>query len=51
MHIKAHTKDTQASITPQRALEFLREGNARFVNNLKANRDLLEQMNETRDGQ
>jgi carbonic anhydrase len=49
--MKAHTKETQASTTPQRALEFLREGNARFVNNLKANRDLLRQANETRDGQ
>ncbi|MCC7324371.1 MAG: hypothetical protein IT358_11100, partial [Gemmatimonadaceae bacterium] len=33
------------------ALEFLREGNRRFVNNLKANRDLLQQANLTRDGQ
>jgi carbonic anhydrase len=49
--MKAHTKDTQASTTPQRALEFLKEGNTRFVNNLKANRDLLRQANETRDGQ
>jgi carbonic anhydrase len=49
--MKAHSKETQASTTPQRALEFLKEGNARFVNNLKANRDLLRQANETRDGQ
>jgi carbonic anhydrase len=33
------------------ALEFLKQGNTRFVNNLKANRDLLQQANETRDGQ
>ena len=49
--MKAHTKETQASTTPQRALEFLREGNQRFITNLKANRDLLQQANETRDGQ
>ncbi len=49
--MKAHSRDTQASTTPRRALEFLREGNQRFVNNLKANRNLLEQANETRDGQ
>jgi carbonic anhydrase len=49
--MKAHTKETQASTTPHRALELLKEGNARFVNNLKANRDLLRQANETRDGQ
>lgn len=46
-----HTKDTQASTTPQRALEFLREGNSRFVKNLKTNRDLLQQANQTREGQ
>lgn len=33
------------------ALEFLREGNFRFLNNLKANRNLLQQVNETRDDQ
>jgi carbonic anhydrase len=49
--MKAHTKETQASTTPRRALEFLREGNARFINNLRANRELLQQANETRDGQ
>ena len=49
--MKAHTSDTQASMTPSRALEFLKEGNTRFVNNLKVNRNLLQQANETRDGQ
>lgn len=47
----AHTQETQASVTPQRALTFLKEGNERFVKNLKADRDLLQQVNETRDGQ
>jgi carbonic anhydrase len=49
--MKAHSKETQASITPRRALEFLREGNQRFVKNLMLKRELLEQVNETRDGQ
>src|SRR5919112_5670980 len=49
--MRTHTKDTQATTTPQSALQFLREGNYRFVNNLKAHRNLLEQVNETRDGQ
>ena len=49
--MKAHTSVTQSSITPAKAIEFLKEGNERFVNNLKANRDLLQQANETRDGQ
>tara|TARA_B100000795_G_C22805217_1_gene444383 strand:+ start:5796 stop:6425 length:630 start_codon:yes stop_codon:yes gene_type:complete len=49
--MKAHTKETQAEITPQKSLTFLKEGNLRFQNNLKANRNLLEQVNDTSDGQ
>jgi carbonic anhydrase len=49
--LRTHTRESQQRITPARALEYLREGNARFVGNLKAHRDLLEQANETRDGQ
>ena len=49
--MKAHNKETQAQMTPRKALQFLQEGNERFINNLKANRNLLEQANETRDGQ
>ncbi|TDX84712.1 carbonic anhydrase family protein [Epilithonimonas xixisoli] len=49
--MKAHTSETQSTITPEKALEILQEGNARFVNNLKANRDLLAQVNDTRAGQ
>lgn len=49
--MKAHTKESQHTMTPERALEFLREGNYRFVSNLKANRNLLEQVNDTREGQ
>jgi len=37
----------QDSITPKKALEILEEGNKRFVSNLKINRDLLRQANET----
>ncbi len=49
--MKTHTSETQASISPQKALDYLREGNLRFVSNLKINRNLLQQANETRDGQ
>lgn len=38
-------------MTPEKALAFLKEGNQRFQNNLKANRNLLEQVNETKEGQ
>lgn len=49
--MKAHTKETQATMTPEKSLQFLKEGNIRFQNNLKANRNLLEQVNDTSDGQ
>lgn len=43
--------ELQSQIAPRKALELLKEGNNRFVNNLKLHRDLLEQVNDTRDGQ
>lgn len=49
--MKAHTKETQATMTPDKALQYLKEGNQRFQNNLKANRNLLEQVNDTSEGQ
>jgi carbonic anhydrase len=38
-------------MTPSTALQYLKEGNQRFVNNLKVSRNLLKQVNETREGQ
>jgi len=49
--MKAHTRETQSTMTPDKSLQFLKEGNQRFQNNLKANRNLLEQVNDTSDGQ
>jgi len=49
--MKAHTKETQATMTPQKSLDFLKEGNKRFQQNLKANRNLLEQVSDTSSGQ
>lgn len=49
--MKAHTLETQSTTTPEKALQFLQEGNQRFVHNLKVNRNLLEQVNDTRSGQ
>lgn len=49
--MKTLTKEMQAAITPSKALEILKEGNKRFMNNLKANRNLLQQANETSEGQ
>ena len=49
--MRTHSKETQSSLTPDLALEILKEGNERFVKNLKANRNLLQQVNETSEGQ
>lgn len=49
--MKTLTKEMQSAITPSNALELLKEGNKRFINNLKVNRNLLQQANETSDGQ
>lgn len=49
--MKTLTKEMQTAITPSMALELLKDGNRRFVNNLKVNRNLLQQANETSDGQ
>lgn len=38
-------------ISPEAALKLLKQGNFRFMNNLKMNKDLLEQVNETKDEQ
>jgi len=45
------TKEAQQLLTPADAINLLKEGNKRFVNNLKINRNLLQQVNETSDGQ
>jgi len=45
------TKEERSSITPEVAMKLLKEGNSRFVQNLKVNRNLLKQVNETSDGQ
>ncbi len=49
--MKPHTKETQEATTPELALQYLREGNERFVNNNGRNRNLLEQVRKTSDEQ
>tara|TARA_R110000868_G_scaffold306686_7_gene567925 strand:+ start:1937 stop:2560 length:624 start_codon:yes stop_codon:yes gene_type:complete len=49
--MKTLTKKMQNAITPEIALNLLKDGNKRFVSNLKINRNLLQQVNETSDGQ
>jgi carbonic anhydrase len=49
--MRTHSKETQSKLTPDLAIEILKEGNERFVKNLKTNRNLLQQVNETSEGQ
>lgn len=44
-------KTIQSRLTPHLALQLLKEGNFRFVNNLKMDRDLLKMINVTKEGQ
>jgi len=45
------TKESRDALSPLEVLDVLRKGNERFQQNLKANRNLLQQVNETSDGQ
>lgn len=45
------TKEIQDSITPNRAVEMLKEGNQRFLDKNEQNRDLHIQVQNTSDGQ
>lgn len=49
--MRTQSKETQSHLTPAQAIQILKDGNARFMQNLKANRNLLQQVNETSEGQ
>lgn len=49
--MRTQTKDIQTHLTPKLAFDILQHGNRRFVSNLRYNRNLLQQVNETSDGQ
>ncbi len=49
--MRTQTKDIQTNLTPHMAFDILQDGNRRFVNNLRANRNLLQQVNDTSAGQ
>jgi carbonic anhydrase len=49
--MKTLNKALQAKITPAQALDLLKTGNNRFVDNLRFNRNLLQMVNDTSDGQ
>jgi MFS superfamily sulfate permease-like transporter len=45
------TKEARDSMNPAGAVKRLKEGNKRFISNLKADRNLLKQVNATSEGQ
>ena len=45
------TKEMRNALTPENALQMIKDGNHRFVTNLKMNRNLLQQVNDTSDEQ
>lgn len=49
--MRTQTKDIQNNLNPQDAHRILVEGNTRFVSNVKAQRDLQQQVLETSTGQ
>lgn len=49
--MKTQSAETLAQMTPQKALELLKEGNQRFVASQKSDRDLLGQVSQTSSGQ
>jgi carbonic anhydrase len=49
--MRSQTQDHQNTLTPTTAFDLLRAGNLRFVSNLRLNRNLLQQVNETSAGQ
>ncbi|MCX2718376.1 carbonic anhydrase family protein [Lentiprolixibacter aurantiacus] len=49
--MNAQTKESQSQITPEGAVSLLKEGNARFRENRKADRDLMVQVSQTAGGQ
>lgn len=51
MTTPTHNADTQAAITPDQALELLKDGNKRFVGKSRQDRDLLDQVAATSSGQ
>lgn len=49
--VSALTREARDALSPAKAVRLLKEGNLRFVGNLKLNRNLLQQINETSEQQ
>jgi carbonic anhydrase len=49
--MRLQPKEVLENLTPKKVLNILKDGNNRFINNLRINRNLLEQVNDTANGQ
>lgn len=49
--MRTQTKESQAQLTPEGAKKILQEGNERFVNSQRQDRNYLQQVSETSNGQ
>ena len=49
--MKEHSPEVRQVLTSQMALQFLKEGNQRFLKNLRINRNMLQLVNDTAEGQ
>lgn len=49
--MRKHSKEFLQNLTPYQGYQLLVEGNERFINNLKEDRDHLEVIDQTREGQ
>jgi len=49
--MKTFNKELQQQTTPEQVLQILKEGNDRFVNNNRLDRNYLDQVKDTKDGQ
>ena len=49
--MKAQTKQTQEAMSPDAALQALKDGNNRFITSTQVSRDLMQQVAETSTGQ
>jgi carbonic anhydrase/SulP family sulfate permease len=50
-YVDYSSREIQAALTPQRVLDVLQDGNARFLDGRRLNRDLARQIGDTADGQ
>ena len=49
--MKTLSKDQQQKLTPQMGVDLLKNGNNRFTNNIRLNRNFIQQVNETSESQ